>query len=96
MRSGGPSPTGWRHTDSGERAGFRGLRTRAQGARRPGRRRHSRGHPPRAVRGGPAGGGDGSSKPVSLWWYVMVAALGLAIAESLLGNRHLGVDKEAA
>jgi hypothetical protein len=46
--------------------------------------------------GGPAGGGDESSKPVSLWWYVLLAALGLAIAESWLGNRHLGVDKEAA
>ncbi|HEX3875361.1 MAG TPA: BatA and WFA domain-containing protein [Bryobacteraceae bacterium] len=35
-------------------------------------------------------------KPISLWWYVMLAALALAIAESLLGNRHLSVDKEAA
>lgn len=35
-------------------------------------------------------------KPLSLWWYVMLAALALAIAESLLGNRHLSVDKEAA
>jgi hypothetical protein len=35
-------------------------------------------------------------KPVSLWWYVMLAALALAVAESLLGNRHLSVDKEAA
>ena len=35
-------------------------------------------------------------KPVSLWWYVMLAALLLAVAESLLGNQHLSVDKEAA
>jgi hypothetical protein len=35
-------------------------------------------------------------KPVSLWWYVMLAALLLALAESLLGNQHLSVDKEAA
>lgn len=35
-------------------------------------------------------------KPVSLWWYVMLAVLALAVAESLLGNRHLSVDKEAA
>ena len=35
-------------------------------------------------------------KPLSLWWYVMLAALALAVAESLLGNRHLSVDKEAA
>jgi len=31
-----------------------------------------------------------------LWWYVMIAALGLAVAESLIGNRHLSVDKEVA
>jgi len=31
-----------------------------------------------------------------LWWYVMIAALGLAVAESLIGNRHLAVDKEVA
>jgi hypothetical protein len=35
-------------------------------------------------------------KPLSLWWYVMLVVLALAIAESLLGNRHLSVDKEAA
>jgi hypothetical protein len=35
-------------------------------------------------------------KPLSLWWYVMVVVLLLALAESLLGNRHLAVDKEAA
>jgi hypothetical protein len=35
-------------------------------------------------------------KPLSLWWYVMVAVLLLALAESLLGNQHLSVDKEAA
>jgi hypothetical protein len=44
-------------------------------------------------------GGDSSAtseqKPVSLWWYVMLAALALAIAESVLGNKHLAVDKEA-
>jgi hypothetical protein len=46
-----------------------------------------------------ASGGDSSAtseqKPVSLWWYVMLAALALAVAESVLGNRHLAVDKEA-
>ncbi len=43
-------------------------------------------------------GGTASSeqKPVSLWWYVMLVVLVLALAESLLGNRHLSVDKEAA
>jgi uncharacterized membrane protein len=35
-------------------------------------------------------------KPISLWWYVMLAALALAVAESVLGNRHLSVDKEVA
>ena len=40
--------------------------------------------------------GEAQSKPFSLWWYVMLTVLALAIAESLLGNRHLSVDKEAA
>jgi hypothetical protein len=46
--------------------------------------------------GGVAETTEGGRKPFSLWWYVMIAALGLAVAESLLGNRHLSVDKEAA
>jgi hypothetical protein len=41
-------------------------------------------------------GTDSQQKPLSLWWYVMLAALLLALAESFLGNRHLAVDKEAA
>ncbi|HEY7387671.1 MAG TPA: BatA domain-containing protein [Bryobacteraceae bacterium] len=45
--------------------------------------------------GGP-GGSDAAPKPLSLWWYVMLAVLALAFAESFLGNRHLAVDKEAA
>ncbi len=49
---------------------------------------------------GPANGETAQTseqqKPVSLWWYVMLAALALAVAESLLGNKHLSVDKEAA
>jgi hypothetical protein len=52
------------------------------------------------AQGGTAGaggeGGNSAPKPLSLWWYVMLAVLALAIAESLLGNRHLSVDKEAA
>ena len=40
--------------------------------------------------------GEAQSKPFSLWWYVMLAVLALAVAESFLGNRHLSVDKEAA
>jgi hypothetical protein len=45
-----------------------------------------------------AGGGpsEDTNKPVSLWWYVMIVVLLLAVAESLLGNQHLSVDKEAA
>jgi hypothetical protein len=38
----------------------------------------------------------GQQKPLSLWWYVMLAVLALTVAESLLGNQHLSVDKEAA
>jgi hypothetical protein len=46
---------------------------------------------------GDAGGSaPNERKPLSLWWYVMAAALALAIAESILGNQHLAVDKEAA
>jgi hypothetical protein len=46
-----------------------------------------------AEAGGPAAG---EQKPLSLWWYVMLAVLALTVAESLLGNQHLSVDKEAA
>jgi hypothetical protein len=48
---------------------------------------------------GPSEGGaaaEGEQKPLSLWWYVMLGVLALAIAESLLGNQHLSVNKEAA
>jgi hypothetical protein len=50
------------------------------------------------AQGSSEGGGAaaGERKPLSLWWYVMLVVLALAIAESLLGNRHLSVDKEAA
>jgi hypothetical protein len=43
-----------------------------------------------------AGSAEGQQKPFSVWWYVMLAVLVLAVAESLLGNRYLSVDKEAA
>ncbi|MBZ5575958.1 MAG: BatA domain-containing protein [Acidobacteriia bacterium] len=48
--------------------------------------------------GSPAAGGSvqGEQKPLSVWWYVMLAVLALAVAESLFGNRYLSVDKEAA
>jgi hypothetical protein len=32
-------------------------------------------------------------KPMEFWWYVLIAVLALAVAESLLGNRHLTVDQ---
>ncbi|HXI42806.1 MAG TPA: BatA domain-containing protein [Bryobacteraceae bacterium] len=35
-------------------------------------------------------------KPLDFWWYVMILVLALAVAESLVGNKHLTVDKEAA
>ena len=41
-------------------------------------------------------GGAANRKPLSLWWYVMLAVLALTLAESWLGNQHLSVDKEAA
>jgi hypothetical protein len=49
--------------------------------------------------GGAAAGaatGESGETKLSLWWYVMLVALATAAAESALGNRHLGVDKEAA
>jgi len=45
---------------------------------------------------GAGGASESRNKPLSLWWYVMLAVLALTLAESFLGNRHLGVDKEAA
>jgi hypothetical protein len=50
------------------------------------------------AQGSPEGGAAaaGERKPLSLWWYVMLVVLALAVSESLLGNRHLSVDKEAA
>jgi hypothetical protein len=48
---------------------------------------------------GPVAAGSAEAeeaRPFSLWWSVMLAVLALAVAESLVGNRHLSVDKEAA
>jgi hypothetical protein len=50
---------------------------------------------------GTAGGSGAATttaerRPLSVWWYVMLVVLALAVAESLLGNQHLSVDKEAA
>ncbi len=43
-----------------------------------------------------AGSPETTKNRNDLWWYVMIAALALAVAESLIGNRHLSVDKEVA
>jgi len=43
-----------------------------------------------------AGDTSAQQKPMSVWWYVMLVVLALAVVESLLGNQHLSVDKEAA
>ena len=50
------------------------------------------------AQGASAGEGTtpGEQKPRSLWWYAMLVVLALSVAESLLGNQHLSVDKEAA
>lgn len=38
-------------------------------------------------------GGDAEApKTMEFWWYVLIAVLALAVAESLLGNRHLTVE----
>jgi hypothetical protein len=39
-----------------------------------------------------SGGETEAPKPVEFWWYVLMAVLGLAVAESLLGNRHLRAE----
>jgi hypothetical protein len=44
--------------------------------------------------GGP--GETDSGKKQSFWWYVLLVALALAVAETIVGNQHLSVDKEAA
>ncbi len=42
------------------------------------------------------GTGESERKPLDFWWYAMLLVLIAAIAESLIGNWHLAVDKEAA
>jgi hypothetical protein len=45
---------------------------------------------------GAGGTSESGQRTVALWWYVLVLAMALAFAESLLGNKYLSVDKEAA
>ena len=42
------------------------------------------------------GGAAGESKPNPLWWYVLLIALLLALAESVVAAGHLSIKKEAA
>ncbi len=43
-----------------------------------------------------APGAESDEKPRSLWWYVALALLAMAVTESVLGSRYLTVEKEAA
>jgi len=43
-----------------------------------------------------SGGEAGPDNKRSFWWYVLLAALALAVAETIVGNQHLSIDKEAA
>lgn len=42
-----------------------------------------------------AGVGGARQRPVSFWWYLMLAVLALAVLESWLAGRHLNVEQEA-
>jgi hypothetical protein len=44
----------------------------------------------------PAAGGGRAQKPWNLWWYVLLAVLAAALAESVLASRYLSVEREAA
>jgi hypothetical protein len=37
---------------------------------------------------------EAQTKPFSVWWYIMILALATALAESLVANRHLGVQQQ--
>jgi hypothetical protein len=54
-------------------------------------------------RGNPGGGAaqaaavgqtQEQTKPVSVWWYIMILVLAAAVAESLLANQYLGVQRQ--
>jgi hypothetical protein len=38
--------------------------------------------------------GDTKYRPVSLWWYVMLLALVVALAETTLASRYMGTQRE--
>lgn len=42
-----------------------------------------------------SGGEADTPRQMEFWWYVLIAVLALAVAESLLGNRHLTAENEA-
>jgi len=39
---------------------------------------------------------DVKYRPTSLWWYVMLLALVVALAETVLASRYLGTQREEA
>jgi hypothetical protein len=40
--------------------------------------------------------GQADNKPYSLWWYVMLLVLAVAVAESIVASHHLGTQREEA
>ncbi|MBI3472438.1 MAG: BatA domain-containing protein [Candidatus Solibacter usitatus] len=48
---------------------------------------------PQQGNAGPGAGVEPEKKPLSFWWYLMLAALLLSVAETVVGNRHLAVEK---
>ena len=47
-----------------------------------------------AVQAAAAGQTQEQTKPVSVWWYIMILVLAAAVAESLLANQYLGVQRQ--
>ena len=43
-----------------------------------------------------AGASTAAPKPISFWWYVLLVAFLLAVAESMVASRYLTIKKEAA
>jgi Aerotolerance regulator N-terminal len=39
--------------------------------------------------------GETERKPVTLWWYVLAVGVAVAVAESVIGNRHLSVARDS-
>jgi hypothetical protein len=43
-----------------------------------------------------SGTSTAAAKPIGLWWYVLLVAFLLAVAESVVAGRYLTIKKEAA